>query len=131
VLEASDESSRALKPGEEALDMPASFVAAEGTCILSLGDATRVMRSDHLDTHGFELRIEEVAVVSAVSDESLRQLFQESSAEGFDDELRFMALTTRNPDGDRKTMAVCHRHDLGRFAASSFPNKRAPFFAPA
>jgi hypothetical protein len=45
--------------------------------------------------------------------------------------LRFMALTTRNPDGDRKTIAVCHRHDLGRFAASSFPNKRAPFFAPA
>jgi hypothetical protein len=42
-----------------------------------------------------------------------------------------MALTTRNPDGDRKTMAVCHCHDLGRFAASSFPNQKTPFFAPA
>ncbi len=29
-------------------------------------------------------------------------------------------------------MAICHCHDLGRFAASSPPNKRAPFFfAPA
>jgi hypothetical protein len=47
------------------------------------------------------------------------------------DELRFMALTARSPYGDRKAMTVCHCHDLGRFAASSDPNFKAPLFAPA
>jgi hypothetical protein len=42
-----------------------------------------------------------------------------------------MALTTSNPCGDRKTIAVCHCHDLGRFAAASDSNARPPFLAPA
>ena len=47
------------------------------------------------------------------------------------DERDFISLTTRNPHGDRKTMAVRHCHELGRFAASSDSNKRTPLFAPA
>ena len=42
-----------------------------------------------------------------------------------------MALTTSNPSGDRKAIAVCHCHDLGRLAASSLSNARSPFLAPA
>ncbi|RYF11325.1 MAG: hypothetical protein EOO40_03530 [Deltaproteobacteria bacterium] len=42
-----------------------------------------------------------------------------------------MALTTRNPCGDKKAMAACHRHALGRFAASSSANHQTPVFAPA
>jgi hypothetical protein len=42
-----------------------------------------------------------------------------------------MALTARSPHGDRKTMTVCHGHDLGRFAASSDSNLKAPLLAPA
>ena len=47
------------------------------------------------------------------------------------DELALSSLTTRNPHGDWKTVAVCHCHDLGRFATTSSPNKSAPLLAPA
>jgi hypothetical protein len=34
-------------------------------------------------------------------------------------------------NGHRKTMAICHGHDLGAFAAFGFTNFQAPFFAGA
>jgi hypothetical protein len=89
------------------------------------------VRRDHLDSARGELRVEAVAIVRTVPDELFGQCFYESGIERFEDELCFMALTTRNPDGDRKAMAVCHGHDLGRFAAASDPNLKAPLFAPA
>jgi hypothetical protein len=131
VLEASDEPTRTLKPREEAFDVPASSVAAQCSTVLSSFSAQRVVRRDHLDSEFAEFGVQTVAVVGTIADEAFRKRLQEPSAERFEDELRFMSLTTRNPDGDRKTMAVCHCHDLGRLAASSFANKSAPFFAPA
>ena len=111
--------------------MPAPLVSAKRSTILGEVNSPRVVGRDHLNAHLLQLGVERIAVVSAIADQSSRELFEEASSECFDDELRFMALTTRNPDGDRKTMAVCHCHDLGRFAASSFPNQKTPFFAPA
>jgi hypothetical protein len=90
-----------------------------------------MMGRDQLYVHLAQFDIEPIVVIGTVADESFRKLFYESRSERLKDELRFMSLTTRNPDGDRKTMAVCHCHDLGRFAASSFPNQKTPFFAPA
>jgi len=111
--------------------VPAPLVPAKGSTILRHAVPPRMVRRDHLDTHLLELCVEWIAVVRLVTDEAFRELLQESGSERLEDEFRFMSLTTRNPDGDRKTMAVCHCHDLGRFAASSFPNQKTPFFAPA
>jgi hypothetical protein len=36
-----------------------------------------------------------------------------------------------NPDGDRKTSAVCNGHDLGPLAALGFSDAAPPFLAPA
>jgi hypothetical protein len=65
-----------------------------------------MVRGNHLDTHLLELGVQLVAVVGSVTDQAFGDGFQESRLQGLRDELRFMALTTRNPDGDRKTMAV-------------------------
>lgn len=111
--------------------MPSPFVATKRSRILCDVHTVRLVWSNHLDAHLSELGIECVAVICAIADKTFRELFYESRTERIDDELCFMALATRNPDGDRKTMAVCHCHDLGRLAASSFANKKAPFFAPA
>lgn len=111
--------------------MPSTPVATERTTVLGLRLSPRIMGSDHLDAALGELSIETIAVVCTVADQFRGQRLHESRVEGVEDELRFMALTTRNPDGDRKAMAVCHCHDLGRFAASSDANLRAPLFAPA
>jgi len=131
VFEAGDEAAGGQEPREEPLEVPAPLVATQGATILSEVDTAGVMRSDHLDAERFQLGVQRIAVVGAVADEASRQVLQEALLERFDDEFRFIALTTRNPDGDRKAMAVCHCHDLGRLAASSFANKSTPFFAPA
>ena len=131
VLVARDEAAKAHHPREEALDVPSPAVSSEGSTVLRQSFPRRVVRCDHLDAKLCELRIEAVAVVRAVADEAFRKSLQESSVKGVEDELRFASLTRRNPDGDRKTIAVCHCHDLGRLAAASFPNIKAPLFAPA
>jgi hypothetical protein len=118
-------------PGEQPLDVPAATVAPELAEILRLPPPARMMRRDHLDTHRRELRVERVAVVGGVADELLGELLDEARLQRFDDELLLISLTTRNPNGDRKARAVCHCHDLGRLAAASSSNQRAPLFAPA
>jgi hypothetical protein len=131
VFVASDESSKAQHPSEEPLDVPPSSIAPQTSTILGLGLSPRVMRRDHLDPVAAQVIVQLVAVVGAIPDEFFGKVLYESRGERVVDELRFMPLTTRSPDGDRKTMTVCHRHDLGRFAASSDANFKTPLFAPA
>lgn len=131
VFIAGDEAAEPHHPGEETLDVPATPVAAEWSSVLREPLPPRVVRRDHLDTELGELRIQRIAIVRTIADEPLRKGLQESSAKGVEDELRFSSLTRRSPDGDRKTMAVCHCHDLGRLAAASFSNIKAPLLAPA
>jgi hypothetical protein len=130
-LVAGDQAPEAHEPGEEALDVPSTPVAAEGTAVLGLPPALGMVWSNHLNAHGCQLGIEAVAVVGLVADEAFGQRPDKASLQGFGDVSRFMSFTTRNPQGDRKTVAVRHCHEFGRLAASSDSNKRAPLFAPA
>ena len=111
--------------------MPTSTIAAQGPAILRLGFSSRVVRGDEFDAVITQLGVELIAVVGAIADELFRKRTYEPRGKRVVDELRFMALSTRSPDGDRKAMAVCHCHDLGRFAAASDPNIKTPLFAPA
>jgi hypothetical protein len=111
--------------------VPPPAVAPQLAAVLALDLPGREVRRDHLDARGREFRVERIAVICTVADELLRELLDEPRVQRVDDELRFMSLTTRNPNGDRKAMAVCHCHDLGRLAAASFSNERTPLFAPA
>jgi len=131
VLVARDEAPKVRQPREESLHVPATAVATQGTPVLGLAFAVGVMRRDHLHAKLSQLGVEWIAVVGAISDETRGQRFHESGSEGVLDEPDLMALTTANPDGDRKAIAVCHCHDLGRLATSSSSNQSAPFFAPA
>jgi hypothetical protein len=127
----SDEATKAQHPREEPLDVPPPAIAAEGSTILGLGLSPGLVRSDHFHPIAAKVVVEFVAVVGAVTDKFFREPFYESRGERVVDKLRFMALTARSPHGDRKTMTVCHCHDLGRFAAASDSNLKTPLFAPA
>jgi hypothetical protein len=131
MLVAGDNSTKAHHPGEEPFDVPATAVPAQRSTVLRLVSAIASVRRNHFDPALGELCVERVTVVGLVADQLFGELVEEGSVECVGDEERFMALTTRNPDGDRKAMAVCHRHDLGRFAASSNSNLKTPLFAPA
>lgn len=130
-LPTSDQAALPEQPGEEPFDAPAVAVAAQLPSVLSLALPSGEVRRDHLDAHCRQLGVERIAVVGLVADELLGQWLDEACLQGFNDELLLISLTTRNPNGERKAMAVCHCHDLGRFAAASDPNKRTPLFAPA
>jgi len=119
------------EPGEEAFHLPSASISPERTAILCLSSPGRPMRCNHLNAVLSEILVEWVAVVGSVADQAFREFPGESLAERGFDESRFMSLTTSKPDGDRKARAVCHCHDLGRFAAASSSNKSSPFFAPA
>jgi hypothetical protein len=56
-------------------------------------------------------------------------LFIEALLDGGFDEFRFMRRSAGEAAGDRKTMAVCDRHDFTAFSAASRADSSAPFFA--
>lgn len=60
-----------------------------------------------------ECELERLAVVSPVTDQADEATTDESLSDGPEREWRLMSRTTLNPNGDRKTMAVCNCHDLG------------------
>src|SRR5205814_5865413 len=118
-LPARHEAAASHQPGEEPLDVPATFVPAELAEILSLGRPAGMMWRNQLDAASSELGIERVAVVRLVPDQLFGERLEEACLQRVVDELRFMSCTTRNPARERKAIAVCHCHDLGRLAASS------------
>ena len=130
---AGHESSEPHEPSEESLDLPAMAVALESRRVLRGWPLSSCpMGRNEFDAElRFELVVERVAVVGLVTDQNLGGFFGESGVEGFNDELTLMSRTTRSPNGERKAIEVCHCNDLGRFAAASDPNIKAPFFAPA
>lgn len=60
-----------------------------------------------------ECELERLAVVGTVTDQADEATTDESLSDGLEREWRLMSRTTLNPNGDRKTMAVCNCHDLG------------------
>ena len=130
---AGHESSETHEPSKESFDLPAVAVAIESLRVLrGRSFSPCPMGRNEFDAElGFELIVERVAVVGLVADQDLGGFFGESGVKGVNDELTLMSRTTRSPNGERKAIAVCHCHDLGRFAAASDPNIKAPLFAPA
>jgi len=121
-----------LQPGEEALDFPAAFVSPEFAPVLAVRScAIATVRGDQLDS--VLLRkpvVHRVAVVPLIGNQSFRLVGHEAVLERSLDQLLLMRRSARNPQGDRKTMAVCDCHELGPFADERSTNAIAPFFAP-
>jgi hypothetical protein len=85
------------------------------------------MRGDQLDPAVGEHPVEAVAVIRGVPDQAHRVLGQKAGVQGLRDELGFVRRGGGDGNGDRKTSAVCDRHDLGPLAALGFADA-APFF---
>ena len=131
VFPAADETAEVVEPGEEALDLPAAAVAAEFPAVLGVLPAAIVLvRSDEPDAMFLpEALVEWIAVVGAVADYSCWFGACETLLDGRFDEFGFMRRSAGDAAGDRKTMAVCDRHDFTAFSAASRADSSAPFFA--
>ena len=131
IFPAADESAKVVKPGKEALDFPAPTVATQFAAVLgALAAAVVLVGRDEPDTVFLpEALIERIAVVGAVADHSFWFGSRETLLDGGFDEFGFMRRSAGDAAGDRKTMAVCDRHDFTAFSSASRADSSAPFFA--
>jgi hypothetical protein len=131
ILPAAYESAEIVEPGKEALDFPAAAVATQFAAILSAFAAAIVLvRRDQPDAMFLpEALIQRVTVVGAVADHSFWFGPRETLLDGSFDEFAFMRRSAGDAAGDRKTMAVCDRHDFTAFSSASRADSSAPFFA--
>src|ERR1022692_100751 len=131
MVPAADQSAEVVKPSEEAFDFPATAVTAQFTTVLGvLSAAIGLVGRDQQDTVLFsQALVERIAVVGAVADHSFGFGLRETVFDGGFDEFRFMRRSAGDATGDRKTMAVCDRHDFTAFSSASRADSRAPFFA--
>ena len=120
------------EPREEALDFPAPAVAAEASAVLGLRPV-RAVWSDERDPALFEARVEAIRVVGFVADDEPRPLMaaKEVLTKKAFQEARLVGGSRFKIDGERKTVAVDHCHDLAALPALGFADVAAPFFAGA
>jgi hypothetical protein len=127
---ADQHSAMVLQPGIQALDLPTTLISPQLAPILGSGlYPVRSVRSDHLNALCPQQLIQRIAVVGPISDQPLRNFQNKSRCESCFHKGDFMRRSRRNVDGDRKTMAVCQRHDLRTFAALGLSDCPPPFLA--
>ena len=121
-----------LQPGEEPLDFPSAFVTPQFSPVLAVRScAITTVRGNQLDSVPLGKKIvQRVAVIALIGNQSFRLVGHEAVLDRGFDQLLLMRRSTRNPQGDRKTMAVRNCHDFGPFAEERSTNAIAPFFAP-
>src|ERR1019366_8587388 len=131
ILPANDDATIIMEPSKQAFDFPATTVAAQGATVLRDWSApVPAVRSDPFHTEMFAYPlIQPIAVVGFIADQSLRCFAEESALERGFDERGFIRRSADHVHGDRKTMAVCDRHDFTAFSSASRADSSAPFFA--
>jgi hypothetical protein len=131
IFPAAHESAKVVEPSEEAFDFPATAVSTQFAAVLrALPAAIVLVRRDQPDTMSLpEALIERIAVIGTVADHSFGFGARETLLDGGFDEFGFMRRSAGDAAGDRKTMAVCDRHDFTAFSSASRADSSAPFFA--
>lgn len=128
ALVANNEATKIEEPGPEALDRPATTIAAKGAAILSRTFASEAIRRNERDSLLSEPGIYRIAIVGFVADETfgfgnagapLNQVVNEGD---------FVRRCAGNLDGNREAGRVGDGHELGPFAALGFAHAEPPLF---
>src|SRR5215472_14115629 len=97
IFIADDHAAEVVQPGEQSFHFPATLKAAQRTSVLSdtLGPATLTMWSDHLGAELLQnFTVQPVTVVSLISNESLRDVSNESLLQCLSDQFYFSWAST-------------------------------------
>src|ERR1044071_6622 len=121
---------KVLQPGKQPLDLPASLVPTQAAPVLRRRlFAVRLMRGNQLHLLLSQLFVQWVRVVSLIADQSLRRVVGEPLDQSSSDKGDLMRRSILRVDGERKTSAVCHCHELRTLAPLGLSDFAAPFFA--
>jgi hypothetical protein len=130
VFVAHHQSPEILQPGTQALHLPPATVTAEGAPVLSGRlPAVGSVRRNHFNPHGGQWCVQRVAVVRLIADQPFGELGGKDLNKRVWDKGDFMWRSSRRVDGERKTSAVCHRHELRTLAPLGRSHPWPPFFA--
>lgn len=130
IVVSHNQSSVVLQPGKEPLYFPPPPVTPQAPPILcrSLSPIVSVW-SYHLYPFLCQLLIQWVTIVCLIPYKMLRPLIGKTLGKSVLDKGDLMRASRRRVDGDRKTRAVCHCHELRTFAPLGLSHPKSPFFA--
>ena len=101
IFPANDKATRVMKPGKEALDLPASLRSAQRTSVLGRDLPRRAMSGDHFNPpRPHQGRIEAIAVVGLITDQPRREVLAEPGVEGVFDEPDLGRRSAGHVDGE-------------------------------
>jgi hypothetical protein len=119
-----------LEPCKQPLYLPPALVTPERSAVLRRGFlSVGFVRRNHLNTLLGQFFIQRVGVISLVANQSLRPFQDKNLSESCLDKGDFMRRSGRRVDGERKTIAVCQRHELRTFAPLGLSHSESPFLA--
>jgi hypothetical protein len=128
VLIMNNKATEISRPGEQSLDFVTSAVSPRPAPVLCRRlFSVALLGRDRLYSGRRRLLVQRVAVVRLVSDLPLRGLPDEAFEESVRDEGDFMRRSGRRVNSERKTSAICHRHELRAFAPLSLSHSEPPF----
>jgi hypothetical protein len=126
-----NKSTKVLKPGPQPFNLPSPSVSPQSSTILRCGlSSIPLMRRYHLNAaFSGQLFIKFVAVISSVTNDFIRQIFNKAGIKCGINKLYFMRAGAGCVNGDRKTESVRKAHNFGSFAPFGLAHTIAPFFA--
>ena len=130
IIEPNQYPTKVLQPRKQAFDLPAAFVTSQFSAVLRFRFlAIRFMRRDQFGLKLREFFVQWIGIISFIADQLSWSLVGKARKESLFDKSDFMRRSRFCVDGERKTSAVCHCHELRTFAPLGFSNSEAPFFA--
>lgn len=130
IFIANDNSPIVLYPGEKSFNFPASFIAPEFSSVLRLRFLSiPFMRRNQLNSERCHFLIQWVGIISFIADQFFRLFSYQSLFKRFPDKSDFMRRSRVCVNGERKTSAICHCHELRTFAPLGLSNSKPPFLA--
>lgn len=126
VLSSHYQPAETLDSGKQPFDLPPAAIPPERPAILSAPFTPAVVWRIHLHARFRQLVIEPVRVVGVVSNQALQGFGHDDLGQRPLNQRHFVRRSAFRANGERKTSAVRHCHDLGPLATHGFPNARAP-----
>jgi len=118
------------QPGIQPFDLPTSFVSPQLASVLRFRFyPVSSVWSNQFNAFIPKFSIQRITIVGTISDQSLRFACDKSRCDSRFHKGDFMRRSTFQANGDRKTRAVCHCHDLRTFAPLGLSHCPSPFFA--
>ena len=119
-----------LQPRKQPLDLPPPLVASQLPPVLCIRFLpVLLVRRYHLNADCLKVGIQRVGVIRLIADQSFGLLVGKALNESLSDKGDFMRRSRSRVDGERKTKAVCHCHELRTLAPLGLSHFEPPFLA--